>query len=634
MTNTSENKPVKAKGPIRTGMLVPSLILFGLIYAYFFFFFDTHLRHGIEFAATRIHGAEVNVGSVSTSFLRASFRMQDLEVTNKEQPEMNLFQVGDIRFGMLWDALLRGKVAINDAAVLDIRAMTKRKKPGYVIPPPPPTPGNGVLAKVQDQVLQQTQKQFNNNFLGDIADVVGGVDPKAQLASIQGDLKAQARAKELQAELEKKKAEWQKRIADLPKPKEIQELEGQIKALDLNPRNPAAFAANLKKAKEIVSQAEAKVKQVEQTQSQLTGDIQNYTKAVADLQKLAEQDVADLQKRLQIPSIDPKEFSTQLFLGQVEKKLVSLRKYIEVARKYMPPKKTKEQKEAEKAEALVPRKRGEGVTYAFPITTGYPLFWLKKAAVSSEISQSEWAGKVSGEILDLTTSPSQLGRPTKIHLAGDFPKQNIHGFDFLAVMDHTTDRAKESVKVAVGSFPILNQVLSDSPKARLAVTEAQAAGKLEATLADQALSVAIESTFNNPKFDLAVQPKAAQEIMQEVLKGIPTITMNASVTGSWDKFDLHINSNLGSALSSGFQKQLQAKLGEAKAKLQSFVSDKLGGDKKKAEEQLAGLAGGPGKMLAQNKEDMLKSLKSAQSSATGGAAGGGGAGKFLKGFGF
>ncbi len=643
MTNTSApNSPAspKAKGPFRTGALVPSLIFLALIYGYFFFFFDGHLRRGIEFAATRIHGAEVNVGSVHTSFLRATFRLQDLEVTNKEKPELNLVQIGDIRFGMLWDALLRAKIAIDEASVLDIRTMTKRKKPGYVIPPPPPAePGSGVLAKVQDQVLQQTRQQFNQNFLGDIADVVAGADPKAQLQEIQGSLKAEARSKELEKELEAKKAEWQKRIADLPKTKDIDDLQTKIKALNLNTKNPMELAQNLKKAKEIVGEAQAKVKQVEDSQSKLSGDIKTYTNAVADLQKIAEQDVADLQKRLKIPSIDPKEFSQQLFMAEIEKRIVNLRKYITIARKYMPPKKSKEQIATEKkahAEELTPRARGEGKTYHFPITKGYPLFWMKKGAISSDITQSEWAGKVSGEILDLTSSPSELGRPTKINLAGDFPKQNIHGFEFNAVLDHTGEKAKESVKASVAAFPVANQVFSDSPSVKLGLKSAVAAAQLSAVLADESLNVALGSRFEKAEFDFDAKSAPVKEILGTVLRGIPVVTMNANVSGSWDHLSIGINSNLGQELSNGFQKQLQAKLGEAKAKLTSFVNDKIGPNKKKVEEALAGLTGGPGKALSKNKEDMDKALKNTQASAT---SGGGGSpvdkGKnLLKGFGF
>lgn len=625
---TSTVKPKKPKGPIRTEAVVPSLIIIGLVYAYFHFFFDSHLRRGMEFAGSRIHGAEVNIADIDTSFLGASFRLSGLQVTDKEQPARNLFQIGEMRFGMLWDALLRAKFVVEEAAVLDIRALTKRESPGFVLPPPPPT--ESLLGKVQDQVIQQTRQKLNDNFLGDIAKVLGGVDPKDQLKAMQGELKTTLKAEALEKELTAKKAEWEKRIKEMPRPKDVKELEAKIKALDLKTRNPIELAKNLKQAKDILAEAEAKVKQVEQGQKDLTSDISSYTKAAADLEKMVAQDVADLQKKLQIPSIDPKDFSTQLFLSQVEGKLVSLRKYVALARRYMPPKKTAEEKAAERAEAIVPKARGEGVNFTFPITTGYPLFWLKRGAISSEISQSEWAGKVSGEILDLTTNPVQLGRPLKVHLAGDFPKQQVLGFDFQATLDHTTEKARENVKVSVASFPVLEQLFSDTKDVKFGVKEVTGGGSLEATLVDETLAVGIKSKFMKPNFLLEAQNKQVQEILSSVLKGISLITMDAKVTGSWDQFSIDVDSNLGQELSAGFQKQLQAKLGEAKAKLDAFVQEKVGPAKQKVQEQLKALTGGPGKLLGDNKAEMDGALKGAQGSTKTDSPGK----SLLKGFGF
>jgi uncharacterized protein (TIGR03545 family) len=634
-TPKNEGKIKKAKGPIRTGMLVPSLLLIGLVWAYFFFFFDSHLRAGIEFAAGRVHGAQVDVGRVKTSFWGASFEMNGLEVTDKEKPEQNLVKVGTIRLAMIWDALLRGKVAVEDASILDIQPWVKRSSPGWVTPPPPPSdPKAGLLARVQDQVVQQTRAQFNENFLGDIADVVGGADPKDQLKAIQGDLKAQAAAEKLEKELTAKKAEWEKRIKELPQPKDIQAIEAKIKALNLSTKNPIELAANLKKAKEILGEAEAKIKLVDQSQSQLTGDINTYTSAVAQLEKLVAQDVADLQKRLQIPDIDPKEFSQQLFMAQVEKRITGVRKYIEIARKYMPPKKTAAEKAAAKEEELVPPKRGEGKTYRFPITKGYPLFWLKKAAISSELNQSEWAGKASGEIIDLTTSPSDLGRPTRVQLQGDFPKQKLLGLDFQATLDHTKEAARESFKASIASFPVADQMFSNTPSVKLGLKEATGSGSVSGTLADQTVSMNIASKFDQPKFDFDAKSAPVKEILGAVLAGIPSVTMNAGVTGSWDKFNININSNLGQELSNGFQKQLQAKLGEAKAKLNKLVDEKVGPNKKKVQDALAGLTNGPGKLLSNAKEELNKALGNAKGAATPKAGGGGASpGNLLKGFG-
>jgi uncharacterized protein (TIGR03545 family) len=625
MTTSTAKKP---KGPLRTEALVPSLIIIGLTYGYFHFLFDGHLRRGMEFAASRIHGAEVNIADVNTSVFRASFRMAGLQVTDKKTPARNLFQVGEVRFGMLWDALLRAKFVVEEASILDIQAFTPRKSPGFVLPPPPPE--GSLIGKVQAEVVAQTRQKMNDNFLGDIASVLGGVDPKDQLKNIQAELKSTLQAEKLEKELTAKKAEWEKRIKEMPRPEEIKALEAKVKALDLKTKNPIELAKNLKQANEILGEAKAKVEQVNQGQKDLTGDITNYTKAVADLEKLAAQDVADLQKRLQIPSINPKEFSTQLFLAQLEGRLVSLRKYVALARRYLPPKKTAEEKAAERAEAILPPARGEGVNFAFPVTTGYPLFWLKKGAISSELTQSEWAGKVAGAITDLTTDPVQLGRPLKVVLNGDFPKQQVLGVEMRAVIDHTTENPRENVLVKVGSFPLVEQLFSNSESVKFGLKNAVAAGSLEGALAGEALTVGVRSRFEKMNFLVEAKNSQVQQILGSVVQGIPVATMDAKVTGSWDNFAIDIDSNLGQAISAGFQKEMQAKLGEAQAKLDSFVQEKLLPAKKKAQSQLEALTGGPGKLLGQNKSEMEGALKGAEGSTKTESPGR----SLLKGFGF
>ncbi|RZA00567.1 MAG: TIGR03545 family protein, partial [Proteobacteria bacterium] len=461
-------------------------------------------------------------------------------------------------------------------------------------------------------------------------EVLSGVDPKEQLNNIKADLKAVARAEGLEKELKAKKVEWQKRIAELPKPKEVKELEAKVKALNFK-GNPLQIAQNVGQARDIIKEARAKIQKVDESQKSLVSDINTYTAAVAELEKMVENDVADLQKRLKLPSIDPKEFSTQLFLSQVEGKLVSVRKYVEVARKYMPPKKTAAEKAAEKAEQLVPPARGQGRNYTFPITTGYPLFWLKQAMISSEITQSEWAGKVKGEIRNVTTNPSQLGVPLTARIQGDFPKQGVLGFDLLGTMDHTTDNPRESVKVQVAAFPLNEMLFSDSPKVRFGLKQATGASTLEATLAGDGVKLSFDGKFSKPEFILEAKNPVVQDVLKSVLNGIPAITLGANVGGTWSNFNFDINSNLGQELSAGFQKQLSAKLGDVKAKLRATVEERMGGAKERVQAALQDLIKGPGNVLKENREAMEKSVSDAEGSAK---PAGGKAGGLLKGFGF
>lgn len=617
MTNSTNSKPVKKYGPIRTGAVVPSLILAAILGAYFTLFFDGNLRRGLEYALTHINGAEVNIGRIATSFLGARLEIDNIQVTDKEHPERNTVQVGNIRFQMSWDALLRAKVKVDEAEILNIQALTPRAHRGYVVPPPPPeakSNGPTALDKVQDEVLQQTRKQYNGNFLGDVASVLGGKDTKAQLADLQEQLKSDTKIKELEKELNEKKAKWDTRLKQLPQGKEMQGYVDRVKALKFDINNPGELQKNIQEAQKIINEANEKVKLIDQSQKDLKSDMAMYNQAYKDLDKMIQEDVRDLQKRLKLPSIDAKEFSRQMFMAMVEKKLGSLAKYVELARQYAPPKKSKEEKAAEKAAQVVPPKRGSGKTYRFPVTTGYPLFWLQHAAISSKADSGEYSGNIKGEIKDLTTDPAFLGRPAVIHVNGDFPKQNIKGLDANITLDHTKEVARESMVLSVGHFPAGENVLSNSDDVKLALKNAAGSSHVSAVFVDQQLTVDMKNVFREIKYDLDAKNSVVKEIIDGVLKGIPVVDVNANIKGSLRDFDVHINSNLGDELSKGFQKQLAAKIEEAKGQLQKLVNEKIGGSRDKLKAEMDKSLGEITKSVDGKKAEADKAVKEAQNS--------------------
>ncbi len=616
-TSTDKNKKKKSKGPIRWEAVIPATILTALVAAYFTLFFDGHVRRALEYVGTQVNGAEVNIGRLSTSFLKARLEIDNVQVTDKNKPERNLVQIGQIRFQMSWDALLRAKVLINEASILDIAALTKRAKPGYVVPPPPPSQGPSLLQKAQDQVLSQTQKKLNKNFLGDIAAILGGVDPKEQLKNIQGELKSDARIKQLEQELKEKSAKWEQRIKELPQAQELKQYEARVKALKFDINKPAEFAASVKEAEKIIKEVDQKVKLIEKTSKDVKGEANSYAQAFKELENMINEDIRDLQNRLGLPNVDGKEFSQQLFMGLIESKLVGVRKYVEVAREYMPPKKSAEEKAEQKAERLVPRKRGEGTNYRFPITAGYPLFWLKKAEISSALGKSELSGDIKGQMTDLTSDPVYIQKPTLITLAGDFPDQKIHGLDAKITIDHTKEEARETMVVNIASFPVTDTRLSDSSDVRLALAEATGSTTMNAELADEKLRIDIKNSFNNLKYDLQAKNKMVHEIIDNILKGIPNVTLNAHVTGSFSSFDIRINSNLGDELAKGFQKQIQAKIEEAKAQLRKFVDQRIGSERDKLKAEMDKTIGGLTKDLDEKKAEADNAVKSAKNSIEG-----------------
>jgi uncharacterized protein (TIGR03545 family) len=111
---TAEPKKKKAKGPIRYEAIIPVVVISLLTFLYFSFYFDLHLKKLVEYVGTQANGAEVNVDGIRTSFIRGSFDLDRLQVTNAEQPSHNALEIGNVHFGFLWDALLRAKFVVEE----------------------------------------------------------------------------------------------------------------------------------------------------------------------------------------------------------------------------------------------------------------------------------------------------------------------------------------------------------------------------------------------------------------------------------------------------------------------------------------------------------------------------------------
>lgn len=616
MKNTSEAKPTqKRKGPIRTEAVLPTLLLFGLLFTYFHFLFDSHVRRGIEWVGTQANGAEVNVADVKTSFFRGTLEIRGIEVTDKDQPKNNLLQIGQIRFHVLWDGLLRAKAVVDDASVLQIALSVPRRKPGYVVPPTPPDGKPSLLEKTEKMVLNQAQEQYSKNMFGDLAAMLSGVDPKDQLNSVQGTLKSNTYIQQLTKDVEAKKKLWQERIEKLPKSKDLEGLKQRFQALKFDLKNPAEFARSTAEAQKIVKEADEKIKLVQTTGAELNSDIKLVDSSLREVDRLVREDMKDLEARFKIPSLDPKAFTQQIFMKWLEQKAGRFARYITLAESYVPAPTASTEKPKPSAE-VIPPARGSGKTYQFPTTT-YPLFWLKVAQISS--NAGGLAGNMKGQLTNLTTDPGFVRRPTVLKLSGDFPTQGIFGFAAEGVMDHTTSEPKESLDVTVAKYKVVDQSLSDSPDFQLNLTSATARAKMNATYMRQVLDLRIDNQFSDAKFVAQIKDSTVNQILKDVLDGIPTVTLNARVSGSLDHLDFNMNSNLGEELSKGFKRQIQAKVDALKAQVQSVIDKNIKGQRAQLDQQVNGLKGGLTKEVDAHQADMTNFKKSLESKGGGGS---------------
>jgi uncharacterized protein (TIGR03545 family) len=602
MTNTPETKPVKVKkapGPIRWNAVVPFLIICVLVFVYFHFFFDHNLRKGLEWAGYKGVGAEVNITNLETSFFKASLLVQGIEITDAEKPAQNSIEIGDIRWGMSWDALLRGKVLVNEAVIENIQFATARKSPGKVAPPEPPAKqGPSAVAqeaeRLKEEALAKAQEEYANNMLGDLAAILGGADANAQLGKIEGTLNSKKRAQEIEADINAKQKLWNEKLKTLPQGKDLQALNdrlNKVKTKDF--KTPQELQSSLQEIDAIAKQGDAYYKQVNSTGQELDKDLKGLEANVRELDGLVKADIKSLETRFKIPSINTKDLTRALFNKYLGKYMAKINRYRAMAEKYLPPKYAdklsgKKAAPAEPDEVpLQPHPREQGVTYEFGRKNSYPLLWIKKAAISSQAGMSAKAGNIRGQILDITTNQALIGRPTVATLEGDFPADQIKDLLLKLVLDNTKEDSLITYKMAVGSYPIAGADLVDSTDVKIALKNATGKLSIDGELkALRDFKMNLNNQLTTASFDVSAKDGNIDSILKNTFAGLPMITLTGDASGYLPSISFNLTSNVGSELEKGLRKQVEAKIAEARKQIEEYVNKEIGKTRESIDKQV------------------------------------------------
>ena len=562
-TNKKEMKK-KKKGPIRYEAIIPVAVLSLLTFLYFSFYFDYHMKKVIEYVGTQANGAEVNIDGVRTSFIRGSFDLDRLQVTDPEKPSHNSIEIGNMHFQYLWDALLRMKFVVEDASINNIQLMKPRTSPGKVLPPEPAKPSK--VNEIQNEVIAQVKNKYGANMLGDALALLEGGDYQDQIQKIRETLKSEVRVQAMLDDVNQKKEFWDGKVKELSDTSKIKEVEATLQAVKQE-KNFLQQAQGVKKLTDLLKDVQNQYKEIEESSKKLQSEVKAVSNYPKELQALVNEDIASLKNRFSVPQIDFKEMAMHLFAGEFAEYIAKARKYQALAEQYLPEKKEKEE--------VVPPKRSEGKNYQFPVTAGYPLFWLKRAAISSKGTADSYSGQVSGELTNVTTSPKQIKKPVVLDMKGDFPTANIMGVKAMLTADFTRDIGRQTALIQVNSFNVPEKLFVNDEKMKFGFKDAVGTTTINATLEEQKIKMNWHSSLMKPNFMVETSNKIAKDMLGNILNSIPVITINGDAAGTFKSFDMNITSNLGTELGQGFSREIGAKVTEAQNKLSSLVEDKI-----------------------------------------------------------
>lgn len=591
MTTTQNTPSPKKKGIFRWEAIIPFTIFCALVAIYFHLFFDSHLRKAMEWGGYKAMGAEVNVAKVETSFFNASLLIKGIEITNAEKPTHNSLEIGDIRFSMLWDALLRAKIVINEAAVEQIKFNTKRKHIGKVKPPEPPSNEPGFIDELSQKALGKVSEKGENNVLGDAIALLTGTDANAQLDKLKNSLPSKAMIESFEKDLKGKEKAWDARLKTLPQEKDLKALNDRLNKIKYKDfKTPQELQTSIQELDTLVKDGERMYKQVESTANDLGSELKGIESQYKQIESQVKTDIKSLEEHFRIPKLDAKSISQSLFADYLNPYKEKFFRYKAMAEKYIPPNLLKKKEAKEDEIVIQPHPREEGISYEFGRLNSYPLYWVKRTGISSQAGTDPNAGDIKGEIRDITSNQKLIGRPTIATLEGDFPNMDIFGFFTKVVLDYTKAISEVQYDVSVAKYKLNAAELVATPEVNIAFDQAQGAIHLKGFMKGfKEMSIQLENKFSNIAYKISSNNEIADEILKKVFEGIPLVTLDIKGAGTFPRLPLSINSNLGPELQKGFEKQIQAKINETRKKIELAVNEEIAKQKAMIDSQIKSL---------------------------------------------
>lgn len=546
------------------------LILFGvflfLALGLWFFWVDIFLARLIERVGTQIVGAKVELDKADLSLFPLGLTLQRLQVTNPDEPMKNAVEVARISCKLDGMNLLRRKMIIEEMALEGVRMGTTRSHSGANAP---------VDKKEPPRVKPATKLP---SFALPSLDL-----PSVEKILQKEELKTLKLAESFQKELAAEKENWQRRIAELPDQKKIEEYRARLEKWQSATKGGiGGIAGGWGEALELQKEIESQIRRLRQMQEEFSRQMNGWKDQFSKIEKAPQEDIQRLKSKYRPSMANIGNFLRLLLEGKTQDWVETGRFWWEKLNPLL--ERAKEKKG--KAEVIRPI-RGKGVEVRFPETQPLPDFLIRLLKASLNLD----AGEMTGRVQDITTDPDILGRPLKFAFVGEKMKL-AQSVKVEGTLDRVSPaRASDTFKALIEGYPIKDLNLSNLPHLPLHLSggtlNLNLQGQLRKDRIEADLVLAAQSTrLTLPKKDDA---NLLMKAIAAALADISHFSLQAKISGPLENSQVEVSSDLSDKLGKALQSQLQKVSAEFERELSSAVLAKVGGPLQGTKGSLAGL---------------------------------------------
>ncbi|MAO65564.1 MAG: TIGR03545 family protein [Balneola sp.] len=551
--------------------IIVVLILAGISFAATYFITDEWVEEQIEYQASVINEAKVEVDGLVFDLMNLHLRWDRLQVTNPNSTMENTFETGETEFQVeFWPLVLASKVIVNNMQVTGFELATERETDGaFEVPEEETDAEPGFLYGVVNQVSSQAQQNAEVRFTDARDDL--NVDSLMAKVNIQSPQKIDS----LRKGVEKTYSKWDSTFKNTNVRKEIAQVETTVNAIKpkeiKQPKQLVEAIENVQKLRKQVDSLKTRAETIKQEFEQ------DYGTTREDLSQVDDWIRADYQRALSVaklPDLDVQNIGKALFGSNLLGDYAAYLEYVAIAREY-----GSRLVGAEDSTEEIPRY--EGIDYHFTDKYDLPGFWFKNIELSGRTKSDV---EISGMVTGISSSQKKTGEPVKFEVGGR--DENEVRLSLNGEFNYLEEEPRESFTLAYEGFTLSKARFSGSDLLPYELSSGKGDVSVNLSIIDKRIDSRIDYLARDISFDFASagQPKNRLErLVRDAIGSTDRIDVSALVDNVDGPLRVRVRSNVDDLFMNALRQTVSQELENARRKIEAEVQQRVEGRK----EQLA-----------------------------------------------
>lgn len=536
--------------------LLPRFALAGILWVFFAFAFDPLVRTGLIELGESLTGTKVEMVSLQTGFFPPSIKTGPIAIASRKDKSY-LATFDQVEMKLSGKPLLHRNLIVEEVTISGMEFDTPRTATDELSENGMDQPGTGFT--LDSRRFREKSRELGKSWLSILKDSAAEqLDPN-RLQTVRV-------SKTIQQEWKQRFDQYETRLQQVKL--EIDSVENKVKTAD------GKTIDKIKTYAESAERVDLLVREGKQIRSELNALPQIAQQDYLRIERAKEQDLANLDQLVDSVSPDPQKILHALIGEELSQQLEQVSGWSGMV--FETVKALRDEQEPE-------RMQGEWID--FRRDTELPKILFKKIRLSGNARVDQQKYPFVGLIKELSSSPSMYRQPIQLQAQVEAEAEIKFAGD---LKFYEADPTHEFV--VLFHFPHQKKIrIEDSDKLSLALIADQTECKSYVTLREHDFQCRLEFNQSPVRFEVSTSGTGNQMmagIVQQTLASIDHITATLHCSGSYERPEVRLESELGEKVAQSLKLAFQSQLVKQKQDLAQQIEHLAGQEREQLVQKL------------------------------------------------